>query len=41
MPNQDNNFKYLGTVITSDGRRMTKIKSRIGQAKAVFKMKNI
>ena len=35
-------FKYLGTMLTSDGRCTTEIKSRIAQAKAVFqKMKNL
>ena len=34
-------FKYLGTIITSDGRCNTEIRSRIGQAKSVFnQMKN-
>ncbi|CAG5129251.1 unnamed protein product, partial [Candidula unifasciata] len=35
-------FKYLGTWITSDGRCITEIKNRIGQAKTAFyKIKNI
>ena len=34
---QVNNFKYLGTVITSDGRCTTEVKCRIGQAKVAFK----
>ena len=35
-------FKYLGTMLTSDGRCTIEIKSRIAQAKAVFqKMKNL
>ena len=35
-------FKYLGTWITSDGRGITEIKNRIGQAKTAFyKMKSI
>jgi hypothetical protein len=39
---QVDTFKYLGTIITSDGRCVTEIKSRVGQAKASFlKMKNI
>lgn len=29
-------FKYLGSLITSDGRNTQKIKQRIGQAKTVF-----
>src|ERR1700729_3211669 len=28
--------KYLGTILTSDGRRLTEIKSRIAQAKTAF-----
>jgi hypothetical protein len=40
--NQVNKFKYLGVMVTSDGRCLTEIKSRIGQAKAAFqKMRNI
>ena len=39
---QVNNFKYLGTLITADGRCIKEIKSRVTQAKATFhKMKNI
>jgi hypothetical protein len=39
---QVNNFKYLGTVITSDGRCTTEVKCRIRQAKVAFqKMRNI
>jgi len=39
---QVNSFKYLGTVITSDGRCNTEVRSRIGQAKVAFqKLKNI
>jgi hypothetical protein len=35
-------FKYLGTLITADGRCIKEIKSRVAQAKATFhKMKNI
>ena len=38
---QVTSFKYLGTIITSDGRCNTEIRSRIGQAKSVFnQMKN-
>ena len=33
---QVESFKYLGTMITSDGRSDTEIKSRIGQAKTAF-----
>jgi hypothetical protein len=33
---QVTSFKYLGTIITSDGRCNTEIRSRIGQAKSVF-----
>ena len=39
---QVDKFKYLGTIITSDGRCVTEIKSRTAQAKAAFqKMRNI
>ena len=39
---QVQHFKYLGTIISSDGRCHTEIKSRICQAKATFhKMKQI
>ena len=39
---QVNKFKYLGTMITADGRCETEIKSRIAQSKAAFqKMKTI
>ena len=35
-------MKYLGTIVTSDGKCETEIKSRIGQAKAAFQnMSNI
>jgi hypothetical protein len=34
---QVNNFTYLGTAITSDGRFTTEGKCRIGQAKVAFK----
>lgn len=33
---QVNSFKYLGTVITSDGRCTTEVRCRIGQAKIAF-----
>jgi hypothetical protein len=33
---QVTSLKYLGTIITSDGRCNTEIRSRIGQAKSVF-----
>ena len=37
-----NKCKYLGTILTSDGKSQTEIRSRIGQAKTTFlKMKNI
>ena len=40
--NQVNKFKYLGTIITPDGRCDTEIKSRITQSKQTFtKMKSI
>ena len=39
---QVNKFKYLGTILTSDGKSQTEIRSRIGQAEISFlKMKNI
>ena len=39
---QVNKFKYLGTIITSDGRCDTEVRSRIGQAKVAFqRMKSI
>src|ERR1700729_1436553 len=39
---QVHQFKYLGTVISSDARCTTEIRSRIAQAKTTFmKMKNI
>jgi hypothetical protein len=39
---QVNIFKYLATVIISDGRCITEVKCRIGQVKVAFKkMKNI
>ena len=39
---QVNKFKYLGTIITSDGRCDTEVRSRIGQAKVAFqRRKNI
>jgi hypothetical protein len=34
-------FKYLGSILTNDGRCTRKIKFRIGKAKAAFTMKNI
>jgi hypothetical protein len=38
---QVTSLNYLGTIITSDGRCNTEIRSRIGQAKSVFnQMKN-
>jgi hypothetical protein len=38
---QVTSFKYPGTIITSDGRCNTEMRSRIGQAKSVLnKMKN-
>jgi hypothetical protein len=33
---QVTSFKYLGTIITSDGRCNTAIRSRIGQGKICF-----
>ena len=33
---QVTSFKYLGTLITSDGRCTMEVRSRIGQAKTVF-----
>ena len=39
---QRESFKYLGTLITQDGRNNTEVKSRIVQAKTAFqKMKSI
>ena len=39
---QTQQFKYLGTIISSDGKCHTKVKSRISQAKMTFhKMKHI
>ena len=39
---QVNKFKYLGTILTSDGKSQAEIRNRIGQAKTAFiKMKNI
>ena len=39
---QVNKFKYLGTILTSDGKSQTEVRRRIGQAKTAFlKMKNI
>ncbi|BFY98674.1 hypothetical protein BsWGS_01714 [Bradybaena similaris] len=39
---QVNEFKYLGTLITSDGRCIKEVKCRIAQAKAAFhKLKHI
>jgi len=32
-------FKYLGSKLTNDGRRMCEIKSRIAMAKAAFNKK--
>ena len=36
MAKQANNFKYLGSNITSDGRCVTEVKCRIAQAKRAF-----
>ena len=33
---QVNSFKYLGSIITSDGRCRNEIRTRIGQAKQAF-----
>jgi hypothetical protein len=33
-------FKYLGSVLTNDGRSTCEIKSRIAMAKAAFNKKN-
>ena len=39
---QVHSFKYLGTLISSDGKGKAEIKNRIGQAKSAFqKMRNI
>ena len=39
---QKQSFKYLGTLITQDGRSHSEVKTRIAQAKIVFqKMKSI
>ncbi|XP_063594349.1 uncharacterized protein LOC134771333 [Penaeus indicus] len=39
---QEEKFKYLGALITSDGRCLTEVSCRIGQAKAAFQsMSNI
>ena len=39
---QKQSFKYLGTLITQDGRRHSEVNTRIAQAKIVFqKMKSI
>lgn len=36
---QVSSFKYLGNLITADGRSSQEIKYRIGQAKTAFKKK--
>ena len=40
--NQTNKFKYLGSIVTADGKSIEDVKNRIGQAKSAFKdMNNI